>query len=97
MRTALTSLCQRLLIVSILWKKILQTPSREQICGKSMQRICRRFYRMKITLDLPNDTCCCFVNFVRGDILGLTMQSHAITGAELRAGGVIEIKPGDTE
>lgn len=52
---------------------------------------------MKIALDLPNDTCCCFVNFVRGAILGLTMQSRAITGAELRAGGVIEIKPGDTE
>lgn len=52
---------------------------------------------MKITLDLPNDTCCCFVNFVRGDMFGLTMQSHAITGADLRAGGVIEIKAGDTE
>ena len=52
---------------------------------------------MKITLELPNDTCCCFVNFVRGDMLGLTMQSHAITGEELRAGGTIEIKAGETD
>jgi hypothetical protein len=52
---------------------------------------------MKITLELPDDTCCCFVNFVRGDMFGLTMQSHAITGAELRAGGTIEIKAGETD
>lgn len=47
---------------------------------------------MKITLEIPNNTVCAFFDFVHGDILGLTMQSHSISGAELRDGAVITIK-----
>ncbi len=50
---------------------------------------------MKITLDLPNDTLCCFVNFVRGDMFGLTMQSHAIEKARLYDGSEIKVEPGE--
>ena len=52
---------------------------------------------MKITLDLPNDTLACFVNFVRGDMFGLTMQSHSIPASELTEGAVITITPGEVE
>ena len=50
---------------------------------------------MKLILHFPNDTKCAFINFVRGDIYGMSMQSHAIEGDEFVDGAEITILPQD--
>lgn len=46
---------------------------------------------MKITLEIPDNTICAFVDFVWGDYFGLSMQGHSIPSNELYDGAVITI------
>lgn len=47
---------------------------------------------MKIELELPDETICAFVNFVRREYYdGLVMQSHAICSDDLTDGAIIRI------
>lgn len=52
---------------------------------------------MKLILNFPNDTKCAFINFVRGDIYGMSLQSHAIAEDELVEGTEITILPQDVK
>ena len=52
---------------------------------------------MKLIINFPNDTRCAFINFIRGDIYGMSMQSHAIAGDELVDGAEITILPQDVK
>ena len=56
---------------------------------------------MKLTINLPDDTMCMFINFVYGNQFDcMYMQSHAIQSNELFNGSIITIeakKPKDNE
>lgn len=50
---------------------------------------------MKITIDMPDSTLCCFLNFVKYTDNGLAMQAHSITSDELYDGSEVMVKDVD--
>ena len=47
---------------------------------------------MKITIDMPDSTICCFLNFVKYTDTGLMMQAHSITSDGLYDGSEVVVK-----
>lgn len=46
---------------------------------------------MKITLDIPDNTLCAFLNYVYIDCSGMTMGTHALQSDDLKDGNEIKI------
>lgn len=46
---------------------------------------------MKITLDIPNNTMCAFLNCIEYTSEGLSMRSYSLDGDDMRDGNIIKL------